>query len=186
MDSLVTEPDAILLQDSYDLDRLAESMLHTHYARLHFLAYSILGDADEADEAVQEALIRALANIDRYRPGSNMKAWLSSITVRKCQDLLRQRKVRQRLSQGLQWLVSNKQRPNPPEEKRVNEEAKSALWSLVDELSEKHRLPIILRYVHNYDVREIAQLLDIREGTVHFPPALCLPQPGTSVSYPRP
>jgi RNA polymerase sigma-70 factor (ECF subfamily) len=167
MGTLVTDPDAILLQDTHEPSHLAEAMLDRHYAALHFLAYSILGDAAEADDAVQETLISALGSIERYRPGSNMKAWLSSIVVNQCRDKMRRRKVREKLNDGLQWVFRSSPPPKSPEERRVGEEAKSALWSIVDQLGEKHRLPIILRYVHNLSVREISQILDVREGTVH-------------------
>jgi RNA polymerase sigma-70 factor (ECF subfamily) len=41
------------------------------------------------------------------------------------------------------------------------------LFDIVQSLNEKHRLPVILRYYHNCLVAEIAQILDIPEGTVH-------------------
>lgn len=163
----VIDPNEILLQESYDPSLLAEAILERHYAGLHFLAYSILGDADEADDVVQDALIRALGKIDRYTPGSSMKAWLASIVVNLARDKMRRRKARQRLKQGLQWLLRSGPPRKSPEDKRIRKEAKSALWSIVDQLGEKHRLPVTLRYVHNLRVREIAQILHIREGTVH-------------------
>ena len=167
MNVIVTDPDAILVQDNYDPGHLAEAMLGRYYAALHYLAYSILGDADEADDAVQEGLIRALARIDGYRPGSNMKAWLSSIVVNNCQDRMRRRQARQRLNNGLQWILRSSPSQKSPEEGRVNEEAKTALWSTVNQMGEKHRVPIILRYVHDLSVGEISQILNIREGTVY-------------------
>ena len=45
--------------------------------------------------------------------------------------------------------------------------ASSALWSAVNALDEKHRLPVLLRYANGYAVREIAAMLRIPEGTVH-------------------
>jgi RNA polymerase sigma-70 factor (ECF subfamily) len=167
MNVIVTDPDAILVQENYDLGHLAEAMLDRYYANLHYLAYSILGDADEADDAVQEGLIRALGRIDRYRPGSNMKAWLSSIVVNNCRDRIRRHQARQRLNDGLQWIFRSRPSRKSPEDRGVNKEAKSTLWSSVNKLGDKHRLPVILRYVHDLSVREISQILNIREGTVH-------------------
>lgn len=162
-----TDPDTILLQDTYDLEQVAEAMIDRYYVTLHYLAYSILGDVDEADDAVQRALLRFLGRIDDYRPGNNMKAWLSSILINQCRDMIRRRKARQRLTSGLQWIFAGQSPQKSPEERTVKEEARSTLWSEVDNLGEKHRLPIILRYVHNLSVAEIAQILQIRDGTVH-------------------
>lgn len=72
---------------------------------MHYLAYSVLGDADEADDAVQETIIRALGRIERYQPGSNMKAWLSSIVFNQCRDMVRRRKARSGLRSGLAWFT---------------------------------------------------------------------------------
>ena len=46
---------------------------------LRAFAVSLCGNADRADDLVQEALTRALANIDRFQPGTNMSAWLFTI-----------------------------------------------------------------------------------------------------------
>lgn len=166
MKVMTIDPDAILLQEDYDSEWLAEAIVERHYAALHYLAYSILGDAAEADDAVQEAIIRALGRIERYQPGSNMKAWLSSIVVNQCRDMIRRRKVRRRLRSGLAWISGNKFPGNSPEDEAVKNEAQSALWSMVNQLGEKHRMPVILRYVHKLSLCEISEILGIREGTV--------------------
>ena len=164
---MAVDPDKLLLQEDYDPERLAESIIDRHYASLHYLAYSILGDADEADDAVQETIIRALGQIERYQPGSNMKAWLSAIVVNKSKDMIRRRKVRRRIRSGLAWISRGEPPDNTPEQEVVKNEAQADLWSLVNQLGEKHRLPIILRYVHKLSVREISEILGIREGTVN-------------------
>jgi RNA polymerase sigma-70 factor (ECF subfamily) len=50
---------------------------------LHAFAMSLAGSVDVADDLVQEALLRAIANIDSFRPGTNLGAWLTTI-VRNC------------------------------------------------------------------------------------------------------
>ena len=167
MKVMAIDPDTLLLQEDYDPERLAEAIIDRHYASLHYLAYSILGDADAADDAVQETIIRALGQIERYRPGSNMKAWLSAIVVNKSKDMIRRRKVRRRLRSGLAWISRGEPPGNMPEEEVGRNESQTELWSIVNQLGEKHRLPIILRYVHKLSVREISEILGIREGTVN-------------------
>ena len=167
MNLIVSDPNEILLQKNYDRSLLAEAILDHHYATLHYLAYSILGDADESDDVVQESILEALAKIDRYRPGSNMKAWLSTIVVNFCKDKIRRRKRRQKLNDSLRLLFGSERPRKSPEDKQIGAEAKSTLWSLVNQLDEKHGLPIILRYVHDMSIREVAHILQLREGTVH-------------------
>ena len=165
--TIMRDPDAILRQDIVDREHLAVAMLDRYYAPLHFRADSILGDPAAADDAVQETIIRALDRIDSYRIGSNMKAWLSTIVVNQCRNMLRRRAARQRLRSGLRFLFRGQFPQISSEQVTLGEEAKTELWTAVHELKEKHRLPIILRYVHNFSIREIARLLDTREGTIH-------------------
>jgi RNA polymerase sigma-70 factor (ECF subfamily) len=166
MKAMTIDPDTILLQDRYDPEGLAEAIVDRHFRSLHYLAYSILGDADSADDAVQESIIRALGQIDRYQVGSNMKAWLSRIVVNQCKDIIRRRNVRRRLAKGLEWISRIRGAKKSMEVRAVMEEARTALWSSVDQLGNKHRLPVILRYVHGLSLGEIAEILGIREGTV--------------------
>jgi hypothetical protein len=66
--------------------------------------------------------------------------------------------------------VSLRVRPDPtslPENTAVHQEIASTLWTAVNQLKEKHCLPILLRYVHNLSIREIAEILETKEGTIH-------------------
>lgn len=162
------EPDQLLRQTGADSQLLAASLLDHHFAAIRRLALSILHDEDEADDVAQETFITALRRIDRYTSGTNMKAWLSAITVNLSRDKLRRHKARQRWHElwgGAQRSAASRSRSL--ENRQVYKEANSTLWRAVNELDEKHRLPIILRYANGYSVREVADALEIPEGTVH-------------------
>ena len=60
--------------------------------QMHTFARSLCRDGVKADDLVQEALARALANIDRFRPGTNLKAWLFTIVRNEHYSQLRRRK----------------------------------------------------------------------------------------------
>ena len=60
--------------------------------QMHTFARSLCRDGVRADDLVQEALARALANIDRFRPGTNLKAWLFTIVRNEHYSQLRRRK----------------------------------------------------------------------------------------------
>src|SRR5688572_29742847 len=60
--------------------------------QMHTFARSLCRDGTRADDLVQEALARALANIDRFRPGTNLKAWLFTIVRNEHYSQLRRRK----------------------------------------------------------------------------------------------
>lgn len=168
MKLITVHPDHLLTDSSVDQQRLAESLLDHYFGPIHRLALSILQDGDAADDVAQDTFIIALRHIDRYDPGTNMRAWLSTIAVNLCRDKLRRQKSR------LKWrdLWSKSQsagseRWRDPETRHIRFEANATLWKSVYALDEKHRLPIILRYVNGFSVREVAELLQVAEGTIH-------------------
>ena len=144
-----------------------EALVYTHYDAIYRLALSILADADEAEDAVQETFIAADRALDQFRGQSSLKTWLFAIAINQCRQMLRKRKRRQIMSGSWQIARSLLPRPSLPEETITHAETEDLLRQIVSELKEKHRLPIILRYAHDMTAPEIAQILKISEGTVH-------------------
>jgi RNA polymerase sigma-70 factor (ECF subfamily) len=142
----------------------AESLVREYYAYLERVCVSILGDEQEAQDAVQETLLRALLHQGKFEPGTSLRSWLTTIAVNLARDLLRRRAALQRL-QGVLHMVGLS--PATTEEGVISSERDQALWQMVNGLDEKHRLPLILRYMHCLPVSEIAQILGLSEGTVH-------------------
>lgn len=132
------------------------------------LALSILNDPFEANEAAQDTFIAALRGLNSYRETASFKAWLYTIALNISRSRLRKLKAWERLQQTLTTLFHVRaQLPPTLEEEAVNNEEKAALWNALEKLGEKHRLPIVLRYYHDLSIREIADILKIKEGTVH-------------------
>lgn len=131
------------------------------------LALSILDDSAEADEAAQDTFLAALRALESYRGDASFQTWLYRITVNICRDRLRKRQARERVLLALQsvfhWMGAG---PAHPEETVIQRETSAALWQAVNQLNEKHRLPVILFYYHDLSVAEIAGVLDLSAGTV--------------------
>lgn len=144
-----------------------ESLVSTHYAYIRRLALSILDDPDEADDAAQEVFIAANRGLASFRGQAEVKTWLTSIAINTCRGRLRKRKARQSLAATLQSLHLARPALPSPETLTVQREADRQLWQGVDALDDKHRLVVILRYVHELSTAEIAAALEISQGTVH-------------------
>ncbi|MCI0518684.1 MAG: RNA polymerase sigma factor [Chloroflexi bacterium] len=143
------------------------ALVTAYYAYVHRLAFSILDDAQEAEDAAQETFIAAHRALPGYRGQSEVKTWLIAIAVNQCRARLRRRQSRQRLHAALQALHLAGPAPSSPEAAAAQNEADRLLWRAVDALDEKHRLVVLLRYVHELSAAEIAAALDTSEGTVH-------------------
>ncbi len=144
-----------------------EMLVHTYYAQVQRLALSLLDDPDEAEDATQEVFIAAARALPRFRGEASLKTWLYTITLNHCRRVGQKRRRQQLLRAPLEklqnWLTGG---PNP-EESATRRESDRHLWQTIDSLSEKHRLPFILRYVHGLTALEIAEILTLNEGTVH-------------------
>jgi len=82
-------PEELLQHGKYSQEELALALMDAHFATIHHVAYSFFRNVEEADDIAQETFIVALRSIDRYRPGTSLKAWLSTIAVNLCRDQLR-------------------------------------------------------------------------------------------------
>lgn len=166
MSDRITEIDRLIQSGRVSNDLIVERLVDVFYADLYHLSISILRDADEAEDATQETLIAAVTHLHKYQPGTNLKAWLYTIAVNTSRGFLRKRGSQHNLRSRLQGLFSQGERLPTPEQAALQSEQDAQLWGAVNALSEKHRLPVLLRYLHGLRNREIAQILGVNEGTV--------------------
>lgn len=139
-----------------------------YHLDVYRMALSILDDPSEADEAAQEALLRAIDRLPSYRGEASFSSWLYAITLNICRGRLRKQRVRQRLQQTLYGLFGlGETRPIHPEDQVIQNEAESTLWQSIRSLPENLRLTITLRYYHALPVSEIAQIMQVSQRTVH-------------------
>ena len=159
--------DDLLLSNRDDEALVIETLVDEFYNYIYRLSYSILHDHDTAEDAVQETLIIAYLKLDHYQSGTNLRAWLSTIAVNHCRNQIRKQK--RRMTKQDMWHsfqgVFGKQ--DSPEASAMQGETDSQLWAAIDKMDDKHRLPLILRYVHGLPVREIADILEVKPGTIH-------------------
>lgn len=147
------------------------------------IAYDLLGNRAEAEEAVQEALVRACENISDLRDPAAAPAWFLRIVTTMCLRTLRRRKLRRlvfgerRASEGEVERDAPPAEPtdvaslmhgteaNPPDSALAGRQELAALMRRLDSLSAQQRTALVLRYGHNLGVPEIAELLGVELAT---------------------
>ncbi|MAT44080.1 MAG: hypothetical protein CL609_17230 [Anaerolineaceae bacterium] len=144
-----------------------EVLVETYQSSMYRLAILLLDDPAEADEAVQNAFISACRSIHSYQGNASLRTWLTSIVINECYNILRKRARMERLKERILIFVRLFAPTKHPENKVIEREENDLVWHTIQTLGEKHRVPIILRYYQDLSVIEIAQILNIKEGTVH-------------------
>jgi RNA polymerase sigma-70 factor (ECF subfamily) len=142
-------------------------MVAEYSAPVYRLAFSILLDPADAQDAAQDTFMQAAAGLRRYQVGTNFKAWLLKIAVNNCRMALRKRAARRALQQAWETLTGLAPHQPGTEAQVVLDETRAELWSIVDGLDEKHRLVVVLRLAHDMTVSEISQVLGVNEKTVY-------------------
>lgn len=153
------ERDAELVRAARDGDRAAfGALLAPRLDRLYAVAHLALRDADAAEDALQEALIRAWRDLGSLREPDRLDGWLSRLVSRACLDEARRRR-RWRLAPHVPWLREGTADPPPLEERERLERA-------LARLRPDHRLVLALRYQLDLGLAEIADATGAPLGTV--------------------
>lgn len=150
-------------------DRVAFGRLMEHYqSACYGLAWRLLGNADQAADAVQDAFIHAYTAIDRYR-GGIFRSWLLKITANASYDILR--RAQRRPSQALpdaeegERELPDTEAPNPVAE-ATRSEMYRYLEAALRRLPEDQRIAVVLCDVYGMDYNDVARTTASALGTV--------------------
>jgi len=149
-------------------DRTAFGHLVRAYERpVYNLAYRMLGNAVEAEDAAQETFLRAYNKLATYQPQRKFVNWLLSIASHHCIDRLRKRGRAPQLSLDGPlpplWTVSDSPRPD---EVASQNEQRERVRQVLDTLPSDYRATVVLRYWHGMSYREIAETMKTTESAI--------------------
>ena len=141
-----------------------EEVARTHGRFLYTVAFRLTGNDDDAQDLVQDVLLRVRRGLETYRPGS-LEGWLSRITTNAFLDDVRRRRRR-----PVDALPDDPDRAVPPAAAADEQLAAASLSDDVQaalaRLSEDYRAAVVMCDVVGLSYEEIADALDIPVGTV--------------------
>ena len=148
-------------------------LVAVHQRRASRLAYYYLRDAAEADEAVQDAFVKAFshyASYDRTRP---FEIWFTRILVNACLDRVKARKRRLRWQVGLGEHADDrfsadhgKPGHTSPEDALLQQERAERLRAAIRELPNRQRTVVVLSHLDGRTTREVSEATGLSESTV--------------------
>jgi len=163
-----------LIQNAKNGDLEAFNRLILAYQEMVYnQAYRVMGEADAAEDATQEAFISAYRKIHTYRGGS-FKAWLLRIVTNACYDELRRRKRRPVVAleptdgydneiESPHWLADPGE---SPEDFTLRSELSLAIQRCLDTLSDDFRTVVVLVDIQGMDYSEAAEIMGTPLGTI--------------------
>lgn len=173
------QPDRRFTEDEQDVDFQRailemENVLSSRRQLLYRCAYKFLGNAADAEDAVQDALLSAYKHLGDFRGQSQMSTWLTAIVKNSALMRLRRRSVRQHIS--LDDQIGEEQRfsvaeqltyPGPsPEDEYRNSEFTARVTNSLAHLSPSLRKAFEMRDLNGLSISEAATILGVREGTL--------------------
>ncbi len=141
-------------------------LVEAYQAPVYNLCYRMLGDGAEAEDAAQEAFIKAYQGLRSYDPNRSFTTWLLSIASHHCIDRLRRKRI---LTLSLEDLLPSQEKPDSklsPEALVARSETEESIRVLLHQLGDKDRAAIILRYWYEMTYEEISQTLSLSVSAV--------------------
>jgi len=133
-----------------------------HYAGVVQVVYRMCGEAQLAEDAAQEAFLRAWLKLPSYQPRTAFRSWLYRIALNAARDVLRRPQAA-----SLETATAHLADPAPnPESAVLQQEQAERVQQAVQSLPEAARAVIVLREYGGLSYQEIAEALDIPPGTV--------------------
>lgn len=136
-----------------------ESFYNTYFDRAMRTAYGIVRDENLAADAVQEAFIRVYRNQGSYDPDKSLAAWFNAILINECKRVMAK-------AHKVVYLESYQEHVLVDEGWCEKWDQKKEVQELLGTLDDKIKIPIILKYIQDLKVEEIAELMHVNPNTI--------------------
>jgi RNA polymerase sigma factor (sigma-70 family) len=146
-------------------DQAAFSELYHRYKdRMYYYFYRMLGNSSEqANDFLQELFLKLIEKPESYNSSFSFKTWLYSVANNMCKNEYRRLNVRQ----GYQEFDAMQPKLDFLNETTIEpEQMIEKIFQTLNQLGKEHRSAFLLRYREGFSIKEVAEILELPEGTV--------------------
>jgi RNA polymerase sigma-70 factor (ECF subfamily) len=161
----LSEPELVERAKRGDQDAYGE-LVHAYQGIAFRTAYLFAGNAADAEEAAQDAFVKAFYALGRFRAGAELRPWLLKIVANEARNRRRSAGRRANLALRAAADPSSGGAAPSPESGFLAAERQSALLAAVNELPEEQREVVACRFFLELSEEETAETLGLRKGTV--------------------
>lgn len=158
--------DVELVQDALAGNLAAfEALYQRHAGSVFRTIQAVVRDRGTAEDLLQECFVRAYRNLHRVDQSvDSLAPWLHRIALNLSYNKASRRKVFQL---GLELVANALVSPRTGPERRVeDEEVRRAVWDAIEQLDDKYRIVVVLYYLRELSLNEIAEHIGVPNGTV--------------------
>ena len=162
-----------LVELSKEGDQQAIAQLYDRTSkRAYYLAKQLVKDEDQAQDIVQDAYVKVFTNLHLLEQVENFQGWLNTIVVNKSKDYLKKKKpmlFSQMVSEedeGSELDFEDEGGYFSPDRRVDYTETKRLIQGMIDRLPQEQRMAIVLFYLEEMPVKQIARVMECSEGTV--------------------
>ncbi|MDQ0360309.1 RNA polymerase sigma factor [Breznakia pachnodae] len=141
--------------------------------KVYFWCYTIVGNKADADDATQEAMIRIYQKLDTLNDVRTFNAWMYRLVTNACYNHLRTRKRKDyefpedsEFSESFESRLKEERRDSIPQEQYNLDETKELIKGFIGNLSKRQREIVTLYYLEEFNMREVAAILDCSVGAI--------------------
>lgn len=145
--------------------RALETLFNKYQTNVYQTAYGVTRDAHVAEEILQDTFFRLYRYADRINGELPLAPWLYRVTINLCYNRLKGLRA---WTDSFQELAERLFVPHhqSPERAAEQNELQALLQAALADLDPKHRAVLVLHYLHDYGISEIAEVVGVPEGTV--------------------
>ena len=145
-----------------------EAIFQRYERQIYSFVYRMMGDADDAYDLTQDCFVKAYKALSKTSEDLNVSAWLHRIASNACLDVLRRR-------QRIRWLPwdSHKHEQmlvstplDDPERSAISQETRASVQRVLNRMSHRHRLALILREYEGLSCEEIGEVMGLSRSAV--------------------
>lgn len=150
-----------------------ELLIEAHFKKIYNIAYRIAGNPDDASDMTQEVMIKLFRNINSFGGNSKFSTWVYRVATNTCLDELK--KLRRHSTYSInseintgdgEFLYEVEDTSPTPDLEVERSELADMVAKAITALNPEHRAIITLRDIQEFSYEEIANILNISEGTV--------------------
>lgn len=135
-----------------------QALIHNEKEKLYKMAYVYMQNEDDSLEVFQETIYKAFASLSKLKNDEYFSTWMTRILINSAIDLLRKKKRVVPINQEIL--------ENTSDSSSFDSDVQIDLLKAMEEIEEKYKTVLLLRFYQDYTVKQIASMLKCPEGTV--------------------